>query len=103
MPRIGEGDMGTRFVKRADHVMRGNPDRLKIDIRDAWEVRWWCKQFGCTDTELRETVKVTGLLAAKVRKHLEATGHTREQPNADAAASYDKVSAEGEVTFKDPS
>lgn len=49
-------------------------DRLKIDVRDAWELRWWCRQFGCTEPQLRAAIEAIGAIAGNVRKYL-----TREQ------------------------
>ena len=28
-------------------------DRLKINVRDAWEPRWCCGHFGCTEAQLK--------------------------------------------------
>jgi hypothetical protein len=45
-------------------------DRLKIDVRDAWELRWWCRKFGCTETQLRAAIDAIGAIAGNVRKYL---------------------------------
>jgi hypothetical protein len=45
-------------------------DRLKINVRDAWELRWWCKQFGCTETQLKAAIEAMGAIAGNVRKYL---------------------------------
>ena len=45
-------------------------DRLKIDVRDAWELRWWCRQFGCTEAQLKAAIDMIGAIAGNVRKYL---------------------------------
>jgi len=45
-------------------------DRLKINVRDAWELRWWCRQFGCTEAQLKAAIEVMGAIAGNVRKYL---------------------------------
>ena len=45
-------------------------DRLKINVRDAWELRWWCQQFGCTETQLKAAIDAIGAIAGNVRKYL---------------------------------
>jgi GNAT superfamily N-acetyltransferase len=45
-------------------------DRLKINVRDAWELRWWCRQFGCTEVQLKQAIEAMGAIAGNVRKYL---------------------------------
>ena len=45
-------------------------DRLKIDVRDAWELRWWCRQFGCSEAQLKAAIDTIGAIAGNVRKYL---------------------------------
>ena len=45
-------------------------DRLKSDVRDAWELRWWCRKFGCTGTQLKAAIDAIGAIAGNVRKYL---------------------------------
>jgi hypothetical protein len=45
-------------------------DRLKINVRDAWELRWWCRQFGCTEAQLKAAIDAMGAIAGNVRKYL---------------------------------
>jgi len=49
---------------------RGPEDRSRINIHESWEVRWWCKAFGCTESQLVAAVKAVGVSAAAVRQHL---------------------------------
>lgn len=49
---------------------RGPTDRSRINVHEAWEVKYWCKHFGCTEAELKAAVKAVGVSAAAVKKHL---------------------------------
>lgn len=53
-----------------DLSKRGPADRSRINVNEPWEVRYWCKEFGCTETQLREAVKKVGVSANAVRRHL---------------------------------
>lgn len=49
---------------------RGPRDRARVNVNEDWEVRWWCKEFGCTEQQLRDTVKRVGVMADNVRRAL---------------------------------
>lgn len=49
---------------------RGPADRARVNVNEAWEVRWWCKEFGCTEAQLRAAVKAVGVMVANVRAQL---------------------------------
>jgi hypothetical protein len=49
---------------------RGPQDRSRVNVNEEWERRWWCKQFGCTEQQLRAAVQAVGVSADKVRQHL---------------------------------
>ena len=49
---------------------RGPADRSRINVHESWEVRWWCKELGCTKQELIAAVDAVGVAASAVRKHL---------------------------------
>jgi hypothetical protein len=49
---------------------RGPADRSRVNVTEAWEREYWCKEFGCTETQLRAAVKAVGVMADKVRAHL---------------------------------
>jgi hypothetical protein len=42
----------------------------KIDIATPEQVRYWCKQFACTQSNLRAAVKIVGPVVADVKKCL---------------------------------
>jgi hypothetical protein len=47
---------------------RGPQDRSRINLDQAYEVRYWSKQLGCTEDELREAVRKVGNSADAVRR-----------------------------------
>lgn len=49
---------------------RGPQDRTRINVNEAWEVRWWCSEIGCTEAELRNAVSMVGVMANNVRTYL---------------------------------
>ena len=53
---------------------RGPADRSRINVHEAWEVRWWCDQFGCTEVALRNAVRKAGPSAEDVQRELKAAG-----------------------------
>jgi hypothetical protein len=46
-------------------------DLRQIDLTRSYEVRDWCKAFGCTKEELHDAVKAVGTSAQKVREYLQ--------------------------------
>ncbi len=50
---------------------RGQADRLRVNVNEDHEVRYWCGKFGCTEAQLREAVKAVGVMAADVGANLE--------------------------------
>jgi hypothetical protein len=49
---------------------RGAADRARINVNEPHEVRYWCKQLGCTEAELRAAVQRAGVMADDVRRAL---------------------------------
>jgi hypothetical protein len=49
---------------------RGPADRSRVNIHEPWEVRWWCREFGCTESQLRAAVQAVGVSADAVRRRL---------------------------------
>jgi len=46
-------------------------DLRRIELARSYEVRDWCKAFGCTKEELHDAVKAVGNSAQKVREYLQ--------------------------------
>jgi hypothetical protein len=53
-----------------DLTNRGPADRTRVNIHEPWEVRWWCREFGCTEQQLRDAVRAVGVMSHHVRAHL---------------------------------
>lgn len=54
----------------ADDKSKTGLDRKLISLTEPYEVRDWCKSFGCTEQELRAAVAAVGNSAEKVRAYL---------------------------------
>lgn len=46
--------------------------RITIDPTRGWELRYWGRQFGCSDDELLEAIAEAGTSVAAVKSKLEA-------------------------------
>jgi len=54
-----------------DDLSKRRPqDASKVNVNEAWEVKWWCSQFNCAEAQLKAAVKAVGVSAAAVKKHL---------------------------------
>jgi hypothetical protein len=49
---------------------RGAADRARINLTEAHEVRYWTKELGISEGELRDVVKKVGVMASDVRREL---------------------------------
>ena len=47
-------------------------DLRRIELTRSYEVRDWCRAFGCTKEELHDAVKAVGTSAQKVREYLQS-------------------------------
>lgn len=53
-----------------DLSKRGPQDRSRVNVNEPWEVKHWCTEFKCTETQLRTAVKAVGVMVADVRRQL---------------------------------
>jgi hypothetical protein len=49
---------------------RGPADRSRVNVKEPSEVKYWRKQFGCTEQQLRQAIAAAGDSAAKVSQYL---------------------------------
>jgi len=49
---------------------RGPQDRNRISTSEEWELRYWTKELGVTEDELKAAVKAVGPAAEDVRRQL---------------------------------
>ncbi|QEK93989.1 DUF3606 domain-containing protein [Achromobacter insolitus] len=52
---------------------RGPQDRSRINVNEDHEVRYWSKELGVSEDQLREGVKAAGVSVEAVRKYLGKT------------------------------
>ncbi len=50
--------------------VKGPQDRARVNPNESWEVRYWCKKFGCTEEMLRKAVKSVGNSSKKIEEYL---------------------------------
>lgn len=50
---------------------RGKRDRDRVNVNEAWERAEWCKDFNCTEAELRAAVAKVGVMATAVRAEID--------------------------------
>jgi hypothetical protein len=51
---------------------RGEPDRSRINLHEAHELRYWTQKFGVSADQLQAAVKAAGSQATDVEKHLKS-------------------------------
>lgn len=67
----GGGVLLAREDVAMDHLTkREQPDRSKINMHEAWEVKYWSHALGVSREELQHAVDKVGNSAAAVRKEL---------------------------------
>jgi Protein of unknown function (DUF3606) len=49
---------------------RGPRDRNRINVHEDWELRYWCKELGVSETVLRAAVAAVGVMVVDVRRYL---------------------------------
>ena len=49
---------------------RGPQDRQRINVNEDYEVRWWTKELGVSQEQLRAAVAQAGVMADDVRAQL---------------------------------
>jgi hypothetical protein len=49
---------------------RGQQDRIRINVHEEHEVRYWTKELNATPEQLEQAVKAVGVMAEDVRKYL---------------------------------
>jgi hypothetical protein len=51
---------------------RGPQDRSRVNVNEEWEVRYWTKEFGVNEDQLRKAVQKVGPSTDAIRKELKA-------------------------------
>lgn len=58
---------------------RGAQDRSRVNVNEPHELRYWTKELGVSEEQLRQAVQAVGVSASAVREHLDnkrGTKHT---------------------------
>jgi hypothetical protein len=50
--------------------IKGPADSSRINIREPWEVAYWTKTLGCSESKLKQAVAAVGVMAKDVREWL---------------------------------
>jgi hypothetical protein len=53
------------------------PDYWRIDLSEPWQVRFWTREFGVTEEELRAALVEAGDQVGTVRAHFQAISPPR--------------------------
>jgi hypothetical protein len=53
-----------------DTSRRGPPDPSRINVNQDWELRYWSRELGVSEEELRRAVQSAGVMVKDVRNHL---------------------------------
>src|SRR5436853_7390395 len=56
------------FFMSDDLKNRGPQDRSRVNLNEKWEIRYWTKEFGGNEEQLREAVQKAGPSAEAVRR-----------------------------------
>jgi hypothetical protein len=64
-----EGGMQEQARAEIDSSSRA-PDYWRINLAEEWELRFWSREFGCREDELRAAVSQAGTSAGAVRAFL---------------------------------
>jgi hypothetical protein len=55
----------------SDNLTKKRPqDASKINVHEAWELEYWCKEMGVTAQQLKDAVAKVGTSVSAVKKHL---------------------------------
>jgi len=44
-------------------------DLANVNINEEWELRWWARELGLSEDQLREAVKEVGTATTKLREY----------------------------------
>lgn len=55
----------------ADDLSKRQPqDADRVNVNEAWELRYWTARFKVSDEELRAAIKAVGPMARDIERHL---------------------------------
>jgi hypothetical protein len=63
-----------------DKMKSGKPDRDRINVDEAYELRYWSKRLGVSEAAIRDAVRTAGPMAADVARVLGRSVPDRRPP-----------------------
>jgi AraC-like DNA-binding protein len=69
-PRVGAQAPGQDISRAQDH--------WRVNLAEEWEITFWSREFGCTESELKGAVRQVGDVAGDVRAYL-ADSHQQQR------------------------
>ncbi len=54
----------------SENVTTQNETEMKIDVKEAWDINFWCDELNLKADELKEIIKQVGPKVHDVRVHL---------------------------------
>jgi hypothetical protein len=61
-----------------DKKIRVPADRGRVNVNEDYELRYWTKELKCTEAELRDAVRVVGVMVDRVIAYLQDQKERRE-------------------------
>lgn len=53
-----------------DLKKRGKPDQIRVNVKEAWELKDWAKKLGVTPDKLKKVEKKVGPMVKDIKKEL---------------------------------
>lgn len=53
-----------------DLSKRGEPDQIRVNVHETWELNRWAKELGVTPEKLKEAEKKVGPMVKDIKKEL---------------------------------
>ncbi|HEY1693648.1 MAG TPA: DUF3606 domain-containing protein [Polyangiaceae bacterium] len=54
-----------------DLTKKGPADAKRVNVHEKWELEYWTKHFGVSESKLKEAVKKVGVMVDDVKKELD--------------------------------
>jgi hypothetical protein len=61
-----------------DKKIRVPADQRRVNVNEDYELRYWTTELRCTEIELRDAVRVVGVMVDRVIAHLKDKKERRE-------------------------
>jgi hypothetical protein len=58
-----------------DTSKQGPADRIRVNVHEPYELRYWTTKFHCSEEQLVDAVEHVGVMAKDVERYLDKRGH----------------------------